>query len=58
LQSEVATSNRADSAALATEILSLAPQAPVAEPPETGPATLAEDVTIMAKGRRRRFRLR
>jgi hypothetical protein len=30
----------------------------VAEPTESAPTTLAEDVTIMAKGRRRRFRLR
>jgi hypothetical protein len=44
---------------MATEILSAAPRTPVAEPTEkTGPTMLAEDVTIMAKGRRRRFRLR
>jgi hypothetical protein len=51
---------RGDSAAsMATEILSAAPRTPVAEPTEkTGPTMLAEDVTIMAKGRRRRFRLR
>jgi hypothetical protein len=36
----------------------VAPHTPVAEPTETSPTMLAEDVTIMAKGRRRRFRLR
>jgi hypothetical protein len=47
-----------DSAAsMATEILSAAPRTPVVESTETGPTTLAQDVTIMAKGRRRRFRL-
>jgi hypothetical protein len=47
-----------DSAAsMATEILSAAPRTPVVEQVETGPTTLAQDVTIMAKGRRRRFRL-
>jgi hypothetical protein len=30
----------------------------VVETTEKAPTTLAEDVTIMAKGRRRRFRLR
>jgi hypothetical protein len=42
---------------MATEILSAAPRTPVVESTETGPTTLAQDVTIMAKGRRRRFRL-
>jgi hypothetical protein len=45
-------------ASMMTEILSAAPHAQVAEPTETAPTMLAEDVTIMAKGRRRRFRLR
>jgi len=58
LEPDAQTTSAADSAALATEILSIAPQAPVVEPANTGPTTLAEDVTIMAKGRRRRFRLR
>ncbi|HXQ61547.1 MAG TPA: hypothetical protein VN796_04385 [Acidimicrobiales bacterium] len=43
---------------MVTEILSVAPDAAVAEPTDEAPATLAEDMTIMAKGRRRRFRLR
>jgi hypothetical protein len=43
---------------MATEILSAAPNAPVVEPTDPTPALMAEDVTIMAKGRRRRFRLR
>jgi hypothetical protein len=43
---------------MATEILSAAPRTPIAEPTENKPTALAEDVTIMAKGRRRRFRLR
>jgi hypothetical protein len=44
---------------MATEILSASPHTPVAElTVDTGPKMLAEDVTIMAKGRRRRFRLR
>jgi len=48
-----------DSAAsMATEILSASPRTAVAaEPTDSAPTTLAEDVTIMAKGRRRRFRL-
>jgi hypothetical protein len=50
---------RGDSAAsMATEILSAAPRTPVVERTEETPTMLAEDVTIMAKGRRRRFRLR
>jgi eukaryotic-like serine/threonine-protein kinase len=50
---------RTDSAAsMATEILSASPNAPVVEPTEDKPTMMAEDVTIMAKGRRRRFRLR
>jgi hypothetical protein len=50
---------RGDSAAsMATEILSAAPRTPVPDPTENAPTMLAEDVTIMAKGRRRRFRLR
>jgi hypothetical protein len=43
---------------MATEILSASPNAPVVEAPEDAPTLMAEDVTIMAKGRRRRFRLR
>jgi hypothetical protein len=43
---------------MATEILSAAPREAAVEPVDTGPTMLAEDVTIMAKGRRRRFRLR
>jgi hypothetical protein len=43
---------------MATEILSAAPRTPVPETADPTPAMLAEDVTIMAKGRRRRFRLR
>jgi len=43
---------------MATEILSAAPKAPVVEQTENTPTVMAEDVTIMAKGRRRRFRLR
>jgi hypothetical protein len=55
-----ASPKRGDSAAsMATEILSAAPRTPVvAERSEDTPTMLAEDVTIMAKGRRRRFRLR
>jgi hypothetical protein len=50
---------RHSAASMATEILSASPHTPVAEPTtDTGPKMLAEDVTIMAKGRRRRFRLR
>jgi len=50
---------RGDSAAsMVTEILSAAPRMPESEPTETPSPMLAEDVTIMAKGRRRRFRLR
>jgi hypothetical protein len=45
-------------ASMATEILSVSPNTPVVETTEKAPTTLAEDVTIMAKGRRRRFRLR
>ena len=41
-----------------TEILSAAPRVPVVEPKEDTPAMMAEDVTIMAKGRRRRLRRR
>ena len=52
------TKPRDSAASMATEILSASPHAPVAEPTEATPTTLAEDVTIMAKGRRRRFRLR
>jgi hypothetical protein len=43
---------------MATEILSASPHEPVVEPIENTPTLMAEDVTIMAKGRRRRFRLR
>jgi hypothetical protein len=43
---------------MATEILSAAPRVPVVEQKENTPTMMAEDVTIMAKGRRRRFRLR
>jgi hypothetical protein len=44
---------------MATEILSAAPRAAEPEPAVANkPTTMAEDVTIMAKGRRRRFRLR
>jgi hypothetical protein len=43
---------------MVTEILSAAPETPVAEPTEPAPTMLAEDMTIMARGRRRRFRLR
>jgi hypothetical protein len=50
---------RPDSAAsMATEILSASPHVQAAEPTEPKPTMMAEDVTIMAKGRRRRFRLR
>jgi hypothetical protein len=50
---------RSESAAsMVTEILSAAPRAPVVETTEPEKTMLAEDVTIMAKGRRRRFRLR
>jgi len=45
-------------ASMATEILSAAPSAPVTEPVAPTPSIMAEDVTIMARGRRRRFRLR
>ena len=45
-------------ASMATEILSAAPRTPTSEPTENAPTLMAEDVTIMAKGRRRRFRLR
>jgi hypothetical protein len=46
-------------ASMATEILSAAPRAAEPEPAVANkPTTMAEDVTIMAKGRRRRFRLR
>ncbi|HVC71728.1 MAG TPA: hypothetical protein VNC61_15850 [Acidimicrobiales bacterium] len=58
LEPEAPAAKRADSAAMATEILALAPNASVVEPTESAPTMLAEDVTIMAKGRRRRFRLR
>ncbi len=55
----MSTAKAGDSAAsMATEILSVAPRPPVVEQTESAPTTLAEDVTIMAKGRRRRFRLR
>jgi hypothetical protein len=43
---------------MATEILSAAPREATIEPTDTAPTMLAEDVTIMVKGRRRRFRLR
>jgi hypothetical protein len=43
---------------MATEILSAAPHTPVVEHKEEVPTMMAEDVTIMAKGRRRRFRRR
>jgi hypothetical protein len=49
---------RDSAASMVTEILSVAPAPPVVEPTDDTPKTLAEDVTIMAKGRRRRFRLR
>jgi hypothetical protein len=53
------STTRGDSAAsMATEIRSASPRAATVEPAETTPTMLAEDVTIMAKGRRRRFRLR
>ena len=56
---DASSPKRGDSAAsMATEILSAAPRTPVVERTEDTPTMLAEDVTIMAKGRRRRFRLR
>ncbi|HTT85820.1 MAG TPA: hypothetical protein VMF60_00505 [Acidimicrobiales bacterium] len=45
-------------ASMATEILSAAPRTQAPEPAEPAPTMLAEDVTIMARSRRRRFRLR
>jgi len=49
-----------DSAAtMVTEILSASPHTAESDREESNkPTMLAEDVTIMAKGRRRRFRLR
>jgi hypothetical protein len=44
---------------MVTEILSASPHTAEPEPEENNkPVMLAEDVTIMAKGRRRRFHLR
>ncbi|HXQ44697.1 MAG TPA: hypothetical protein VN816_08665 [Acidimicrobiales bacterium] len=51
------TKARESAASMVTEILSAAPPTTAAEPTDDAPAMLAEDVTIMAKGRRRRFRL-
>jgi len=58
VENQAQTAKATDSVAMASEILAVAPRVPLPEPVETGPTTLAEDVTIMAKGRRRRFRLR
>jgi hypothetical protein len=44
---------------MVTEILSASPHTAESDREESNkPTMLAEDVTIMAKGRRRRFRLR
>ena len=54
-----ATEPRDSAASMVTEILSASPHRAESEREEnTKPTMLAEDVTIMAKGRRRRFRLR
>ena len=50
----------ASAASMATEILSTAPDTPIVAEPETSPEDelISKDLTLIARGRRRRFRLR
>ncbi|HYA69152.1 MAG TPA: hypothetical protein VED63_10505 [Acidimicrobiales bacterium] len=43
---------------MATEILSASPQAEVDEPDEPAELVVSEDLTIVSKSRKKRFRLR